>query len=207
MWGETDDFYNSFNEFTEHYQGVIKHKNPISYVNRALDLLKEFQFRAVHGKCSEEEVFVYEEFVEELQLHQNLFDEYIDYDLSDIEAWEDFIEDKTLRFLKPFETHYSFTANEQFIENAFKQFDAKEIDLEQLLDILKIPVYEYQENASDLSNNAFFNHYVYAELGKMDPKNKEHDQLTFQLQTEKQEKAANYLMRLQRLLEIDSEEY
>ena len=206
MWGETDDFYNSFNEFTENYQGVIKHKNPISYVNRALDLLKEFQFRAVHGKCKEEEVFVYEEFVEELQLHQNLFDQFIDYDLSKIEAWEDFIEDKTLRFVKPYETQYSFTENETFIENTFKKFDNDEIDLDELLNILKIPVYDYQENASDLSNNAFFNHYVYAELGKMDAKNKEHDVLTLKLQNEKQEIAQSYLTRLQNILELDSEE-
>lgn len=206
MWGETDDFYNSFNEFSEHYQGVIKHKNPIAYVNRALDLLKEFQFRAVHGKCKEEEVFVYEEFVEELQLHQNLFDEYIDYDLSKIEAWEDFIEDQNLRFVKPYEIKYSFTENEQLIENVFKQYEAKEIDLEELLALLKIPVYDYQENASNLSNNAFFNHYVYAELGKMDPKNKEHDALTLKMQTEKQDKALSYIIRLQRLLELDSQE-
>ena len=206
MWGETDDFYNSFNEFSEHYQGVIKHKNPIAYVNRALDLLKEFQFRAVHGKCKEEEVFVYEEFVEELQLHQNLFDEYIDYDLSKIEAWEDFIEDQNLRFVKPYEIKYSFTENEQLIENVFKQYEAKEIDLEELLALLKMPVYDYQENASNLSNNAFFNHYVYEELGKMDPKNKEHDALTLKMQTEKQDKALSYIIRLQRLLELDSEE-
>lgn len=206
MWGENDDFYNSFNEFIENYQGVIKHKNPISYVNRALDLLKEFQFRAVHGKCSEEEVFVYEEFVEELQLHQNLFDQFMDYDLSKIEAWEDFIEDKNLRFVKPYETHYSFSENEKFIENTFKQFDNDEIELDELLDTLKIPVYDYQENASDLSNNAFFNHYIYAELGKMDAKNKEHDALTLKMQNEKQEIALGYLARLQNILELDSEE-
>lgn len=206
MWGENDDFYNSFNEFIENYQGVIKHKNPISYVNRALDLLKEFQFRAVHGKCSEEEVFVYEEFVEELQLHQNLFDQFIDYDLSKIEAWEDFIEDKNLRFVKPYETHYSFSENEKFIENTFKQFDNDEIELDELLDTLKIPVYDYQENASDLSNNAFFNHYIYAELGKMDATNKEHDALTLKMQNEKQEIALGYLARLQNILELDSEE-
>lgn len=206
MWGETDDFYNSFNEFTENFQGVIKHKNPISYVNRALDLLKEFQFRAVHGKCTEEEVFIYEEFVEELQLHQNLFDEYIDYDLSKIEAWEDFIENENLRFVKSYEIHYSFNENEKLIEDTFKQFENNEIDLDELLALLKNPVYEYQENASDLSNNAFFNHYIYAELGKMDPKNKEHDALTFKLQEEKQTIALRYLTRLQRLLELDSTE-
>lgn len=206
MWGETDDFYNSFNEFTENYQGVIKHKNPISYVNRALDLLKEFQFRAVHGMCKEEEVFVYEEFVEELQLHQDLFDAYIDFDLSKIEAWEDFIEDQRLRSVKPYEIHYSFLENEQFIENVFKQFEASEIDLDILLELLKDPVYDYQENASNLSNNAFFNHYVYAELGKMNPNNKEHDVLTFELQNEKQKIAAGYLNKLQHILDLDSEE-
>lgn len=205
MWGETDDFYNSFNEFIENYQGVIKHKNPISYVNRALDLLKEFQFRAVHGKCTEEEVFVYEEFVEELQLHQPLFDTYIDYDLSKIEAWEDFIEDKTLRVVQPYNTNYSFAENETFIDSVFKKFESEEIDEDELLQTLKIPIFEYQENAYDLSNNAFFNHYIYAELGKMDSKNKEHDQLTLKLQEEKQKMARNYLSRLQRLLNIDSE--
>lgn len=205
MWGETDDFYNSFNEFIENYQGVIKHKNPISYVNRALDLLKEFQFRAVHGKCTEEEVFVYEEFVEELQLHQPLFDTYIDYDLSKIEAWEDFIEDKTLRVVQPYNTNYSFAENETFIDSVFKKFESEEIDEDELLQTLKIPIFEYQENAFDLSNNAFFNHYIYAELGKMDSKNKEHDQLTLKLQEEKQKMARNYLSRLQRLLNIDSE--
>lgn len=205
MWGETDDFYNSFNEFIENYQGVIKHKNPISYVNRALDLLKEFQFRAVHGKCTEEEVFVYEEFVEELQLHQPLFDTYIDYDLSKIEAWEDFIEDKTLRVVQPYNTNYSFAENEAFIDSVFKKFESEEIDEDELLQTLKIPIFEYQENAFDLSNNAFFNHYIYAELGKMDSKNKEHDQLTLKLQEEKQKMARNYLSRLQRLLNIDSE--
>jgi len=205
MWGETDDFYNSFNEFAENYQGVIKHKNPISYVNRALDLLKEFQFRAVHGKCTEEEVFVYEEFVEELQLHQKLFDKYIDYDLSKIEAWEDFIEDKTLRFVPAYVTKYSFTENEQLIEKTFQEFENNLIAEEDLISILKNPIFDYQENASNLSNNAFFNHYIYAELGKMDPKNKEHDQLTLDLQNEKQIKATGYLARLQQLLAIDFE--
>lgn len=206
MWGETDDFNNSFNEFIENYQGVVKHKNPISYVNRALDLLKEFQFRAVHGKCKEEEEFIYEEFVEELQLHQTLFDTYVDFDLSKIEAWEDFIEDKNLRLVQPYATTYSFNENEKQIENSFKKFEDQIIDLDQLLNELKDPVFDYQFNASNLSNNAFFNHYIYAELGKMDSKNKQHDQLTLSLQEEKQKIAASYLSRLQRLLEEDSEE-
>nr|WP_297306150.1 hypothetical protein [uncultured Flavobacterium sp.] len=206
MWGETDDFNNSFNEFTEYYQGVIKHKNPIAYVNRALDLLKEFQFRAIHGMCKEEEEFVYEEFVEELQLHQNLFDTYIDFDLSKIEAWEDFIVDQKLRFVKPYEIHYSFSENEQFIENVFNQYQNSEIDVDELLSLLKNPVYDYQENAANLSNNAFFNHYIYAELGKMDPHNKEHDALTLEMQNQKELIALGYLNKLQRILELDSED-